>query len=509
MAFSHINLDAPGVPPGPNDLCPCASGKKTGRCCTVDQWRFLPLRGRRPGVTPANLAERVDQLSGDFGVRFLARTFLPTRLAGVAPSALSEDERGELRELFAQQSGQVDEALVILERLGYGQLPGRRPRAQRAHGQKRGQRVDGLVGKLPRALAKRLPTSADTHREGRNDGQDIYGPVACSLTLRAGHLGILAAAGGLWHSRNPQAHPYAEASAGELAQLITGRQRLGGKDVREVHRLLADLEQLDLSAVVARPKDGTAPNAALAIPGTPVERVERRLPDGRWVGQADYEHALEELSDDEALATAQADNDASEPQAGGGTIRVHLPEWVREQIAAGQSTRVDFRVWAHLRPVGQRLYAWVQGTHRDSYDDAIEFYLADPLRYTLGLRSRRHRAAASVRAALGQLYDADLRYNRAAKWSIRGRHANTGIPAFRISPHRRGSAPTERALSRRKCAAERPTALRGLTLREARQQIGLVREALQEAGASSPRAARERYSGLAPGSLGAASSAGP
>ena len=59
-----------GVPPGPNDLCPCASGKKIGRCCTVDQWRFLPLRGRRPGVTPANLAERVDQLSGDFGARF-------------------------------------------------------------------------------------------------------------------------------------------------------------------------------------------------------------------------------------------------------------------------------------------------------------------------------------------------------------------------------------------------------------------------------------------------------
>ena len=148
------------------------------------------------------------------------------------------------------------------------------------------------MGKLPRALAKRLPTSADTHREGRNDGQDIYGPVACSLTLRAGHLGILAAAGGLWHSRNPQTHPYAEASAGELAQLITGRQRLGGKDVREVHRLLADLEQLDLSAVVARPKDGTAPNAALAIPGTPrggaVSRERARWPTEELPFSAEY-----------------------------------------------------------------------------------------------------------------------------------------------------------------------------------------------------------------------------
>jgi hypothetical protein len=66
--------------------------------------------------------------------------------------------------------------------------------------------------------------------------------------------------------------------------------------------------------------------------------------------------------------------------------------------------------------VAQRLYAWLQGTHRASYDDAIEFYLAAPLRYTLGLHGRQHRAAASVRAALNQLYAADERYNRAPKW---------------------------------------------------------------------------------------------
>ena len=508
MAFSQINLDAPGIPPGASDPCPCESGKKTGRCCGVDRWRFLPLRGRRRGVAPANLAERVDQLSSDFGVRFLARTFLPTRLAGLAPCALTEAERAELRELFAEQANQVDEALGILERIEYGQLRGARPRVKRAHGQKRGERLKGIVGKLPRALAKRLPTSADTHREGRNDGHDVYGPVACSLTLRSGHLGIVAAAGGLWHSRNPQAHPYAEVSAGELAQLITGRQRLGGKDVGEIHRLLADLERLELTGGLHRPKDGTAPNPALAIPSTPVERVDRRLPDGRWVAQADYEQALQELSDDEALATAQADRDAVDPHAGG-TIRIYLAPWAREQLASGQSTRLDFRVWAHLRPVGQRLYAWVQATHRDSYDDAIDFYLADPLRYTLGLRGRRHRAAASVRAALGQLYDADVRYNRAAKWSIRGRHANTDIPAFRLGPHRRASAPTDRALSRRKCAAERPAALRGLTMREAREQLNLVRGALHQAAASSPKAEQDRYCGLPAPTHGAGMSAGP
>lgn len=71
MAFSHINLDASGTPPGRNDPCSCGSGKKTKRCCGVDRCRFLPLRGRHRGVVPADLAARVDEMAGDFTVRFL------------------------------------------------------------------------------------------------------------------------------------------------------------------------------------------------------------------------------------------------------------------------------------------------------------------------------------------------------------------------------------------------------------------------------------------------------
>src|SRR5450631_2530264 len=481
MAFSHINLDAPGALPGRNDPCPCGSGKKTKRCCGVDRSRFLPLRGRHRGIVPVDLAERVDQMAGDFTARFLARTFLPTRLGGLSPAALTDEERAELRELFSDQGEQLDQALEILERVGYGRPRGRRPRTERAYGQRRGKRLDGLVGKLPRALAKRLPTSADTHRSGSNDGQDIYGAVSCSRTLRSGHLGILAAAGGLWHSRNPAASLYAETTAGELAQLITGRRRQGGKDIAEIHRLLAQLEEVQLSATVHCPKDGSKPNLALAIPSPPVERVDRRLPDGQWVDAHKYQEALAKLSDEDALTTAQADADGAAAAGGAFTIRIFLADWVREQIAHGEVVRVDFHVWAHLRPLAQRLYAWLQATHRDSYDDAIEFYLAAPLRYTLGLRGRRHRAVACVRAALNQLYAADQRYHRAPKWSIRGHYANTNIPAFRISPHRRGSAPTEYALARRKCPAERPAALRGLTRHGGRAQVELVRQALQQA----------------------------
>lgn len=509
MAFSHINLDAPGIPPGREDPCPCGSGKKTRRCCGIDRSRFIPLRGRHRGVVPVDLAERVDEMAGDFTVRFLARTFLPARLGGVSPAALTDGERAELRELFSEQVEQLDQALVILERVGYGRPRGRRPRRERAYGQRRGKRVEGLVGKLPRALAKRLPTSPDTHRTGRNDGEDIYGSVLCSQTLRAGHLGILAAAGGVWHSRNPACSPYAETTAGELAQLITGRRRLGGKDIGDVHRLLVELEQLELSATVNVPKDGSKPNLALAIPASPIDRVERRLPDGRWVDAHAYQEALAILSDEDALTTAEADVDGADAARGAFTIRIYLAGWVREQIAHGEVARVDFRVWAHLRAVGQRLYPWLQATHRDSYDDAIEFYLAAPLRFTLGLHGRRHCAAASVRAALNQLYAADQRYHRAPKWSIRGRYANTNIPAFRITPHRRGSAPTARALKRTKCPAERPAALRGLTLREGREQIELVREALREHATPAQGIEYEHQRSLTPWNPAAPLRAGP
>ena len=97
MAFGHINLDAPGALPGGNDPCPCGSGKKTKRCCGVDRSRFLPLRGRHRGVVPVDLAARVDEMAGDFSVRFLARTFLPARLGGLCPAALTVEERVELR----------------------------------------------------------------------------------------------------------------------------------------------------------------------------------------------------------------------------------------------------------------------------------------------------------------------------------------------------------------------------------------------------------------------------
>jgi hypothetical protein len=242
------NLAAPGTPPGRNDPCPCGSGKKTKRCCGVDSCRFLPLRGRRRGVVPADLAARVDQMAGDFTVRFLARTFLPTRLGGLSPAVLSEEERASCASCSATSASRSTRR----SRFSSGSVTGDRE----AGGLVQSARTGSVAASVWTGL---WASSRERSRSGcrppptrtaaaATTGQDIYGNVLCSQTLRCGHLGILAAAGGLWHSRNTSARPYAETTAGELAQLITGRRRLGGKDIAEIHRLLAELEQLELSA---------------------------------------------------------------------------------------------------------------------------------------------------------------------------------------------------------------------------------------------------------------------
>jgi hypothetical protein len=80
------------------------------------------------------------------------------------------------------------------------------------------------------------------------------------------------------------------------------------------------------------PKDGSKPNLALRIPSPPVERVERRLPDGRWVDARAYQEALAKLSDEDALTTAQVDAAGADVAGGAFTVRIYLADWVREQI---------------------------------------------------------------------------------------------------------------------------------------------------------------------------------
>ncbi len=453
--------------------------------------RAAPDRGRRRGVVPNDLDARLSQIAGgELGAGIMARS-IAAHLKGLAPGLLTDVELAELVEDFGGDQAYVDRGLELLTSAGYGAKRPPLPRKQRAYGSKRKKRREGLIGKLPRALAQRMPTTADTRRTGPMDGTDRYGPVTCSSTMRARHLGAIAWTIGMWHSRSPEGVPYAQTTAEELADLMTKRRRGGGKDLADVHRTLEEILHLDLHAAPpAKVLDGSNPRD-FEIPGPPFERITRWLPDGRWVDAAEYKDALASMSDEDRIATMQADG--SSPTAGHGTIRIYLAAWVRHAIAQGHVTYLNPTVWTYLRPLSQRVYAFLQATGRDGYDDTLYFYLAEPQRYTFGLRGLAHRNTRSVRDALNAIRLGDRRYTHPRVWDVERRHPNTRYAAFRISA-RGPSCPTDLALEKAKCLAQHPVELRGLSAKDARERARMYRKALERglppAPKSTPRPTR-------------------
>ena len=81
-------------------------------------------------------------------------------------------------------------------------------------------------------------------------------------------------------------------------------------------------------------------------------------------------------------------------------------------------------------PFRRRVYAFVQGLSRDTYDGRIYFYLAAPTLYTLGITTKRlDRAGNAVSEDLTAIWHADRRY-RDGQGFRRHTHADTRLPAF-------------------------------------------------------------------------------
>ena len=236
---------------------------------------------------------------------------LARELKGRAPLEAGSRLPGEVREAWGAE--RVRAALEALERAGYGRPFPRKPRRLRGHGARleRSERIKGLVGKLPRALALRLPTTSNKLLRGRRDGRDVWGEVSCSATLRDGALGILAIAGGLWVKLARPGERHVDLTAGEAAYLLRARRRASrrtsGRDIAWVYEQLAVLDGLEL--VARGGGDGHQ------IPGSPVTRVLRRL-DGEWVSLEEYARRAEQGS----LPAAGAQD----------TIRIELADWFIE-----------------------------------------------------------------------------------------------------------------------------------------------------------------------------------
>jgi hypothetical protein len=380
---------------------------------------------RRHGVVPADLDRRLHEQELDLPTRHLA-TVLARELEGRPPLGAASRLRGDLCEAWGSET--VERALVALDRVGYGRPFPRKPRRLRGHGARleERERLKGLVGKLPRAVALRLPTTSNNRLSGRRDGRDVWGEVRCNLTLRDGGLGLLAIAGGLWVKHAKAGERHVDLTAGEAAYLLRAKRRASkrssGRDIAWVYEQLAALAALALSAQGGG--DGHV------IPSSPVVEVLRRL-DGEWVTLEQYAQRVEAGAGGRGAGAHD-------------TIRIVLADWFLAELVhpKRRPVLIDFCVWRQLRPLARRLYAMLQGTGRSEHDpDRLYMWFAPVARsdgkavggsraFTLGFTSvRLDKIAARVRTAIAELREVDERYDGYGKQTM---HGNTDYPAFTV-----------------------------------------------------------------------------
>lgn len=372
--------------------------------------------GPRRGRIPNDLRRRLE-LAGSNAGEVLVATRVAHHLQGRTPTWFRGSSR--LRMLKDQVDGgawdlpELERALDLLTEVGYGEQR-TRPRTDRAHGTRLQERLDGVLGQLPRALALRYPTTDDRHASGPVRGLDRYGPVSVSHTPRDGHLGLIAAALGLWRKRAAAGEQHVDVTRGELAYLLrAGRrdsQRGGGGDTEWVSRLLGELHAETVTADMddrrRRKRDQhRAHSAQHLIPASAIDRVQARW-HGDWLELPDYQQRQAEHG--RGAGAGQLD-----------TVRIHLAPWAIAAIAEDRPVYVNFAVWRGLSGTGRRLYAFLQGSTVDN-GGRIAFYLAPAMRFTLGLRGKRvDKTAAIVRHQLRELYHRDQRYH----------HQRTNIPS--------------------------------------------------------------------------------
>jgi hypothetical protein len=377
------------------------------------------------GIVPVDIDRRLHEQELDLKTRHLAKV-LARELEGRPPLLAAGRIRGEICEAWDAET--IQQALVALDRTGYGKPFPKKPRRLRGHGARLEERprLKGLVGKLPRALALRLPTTSNNLLSGRRDGRDVWGEVRCNMTLRDGALGVLAIAGGMWVRHGHAGQRHVDMTAGEAAYLLRAKRRASkrtcGRDIAWVYEQLAALAALELEA--SGGGDGHE------IPSSPVAQVLRKQ-SGEWVTLGEYAAAVE-AGFETAGAGAQD------------TIRIVFADWFIAELRheKRRPVLIDFCVWRQLRPLARRLYAMLQATSRAAHDhDRLYVWFAPVARtdgravggsraFTLGFTTPRlDKVAAKVRAAIAELREVDERYDGYGRQTT---HGTTDFPAFTV-----------------------------------------------------------------------------
>lgn len=356
-------------------------------------------RPGRPRGSPADLAARL-RPPADGGFDHIRAHQVAGHLAGRGPDELTADERAALIGESGFSGEEVDRCLGLLRLAGFGERQ-RKPRRRRDHGRCQRDTLGQLIGVLPRAVALRLPTFAQTRPSLASVAhRDRWGWVECSLALRPVHLAVLGAVCSLFLERGDPKSRRVACTRGELAYLVSGKQRrLGARQIARVFDALVDLRGVEVSATATSEQ----PSRSHEIPrGHLLAGLRLRL-DGEMLDPYSYAERLAGRS--AAGRTGQA-----------GSVEIELPEWIAEAILEPERSKrrrsyFDFQVFHSLWPLGQRLYLLLQGLGRSDEQRRRRFYLAPQQLVTLGLIGTPHsRAVRYVRAALTQLHKADYRY---------------------------------------------------------------------------------------------------
>lgn len=156
----------------------------------------VPLHGRRRLRTVCSNPNRSASTSGSGNGTWLASW---TRVQGTLPKRTRRRRARGPRQPVRVERRELDGCRALPDQVGYGRRPGRKPRRERAHG----QRLETASRVSPGAAASAGAAHADQPRHPPRRAcrsGDIYGLVRCSRRLRSGHLGLVAAVGGLWAS---------------------------------------------------------------------------------------------------------------------------------------------------------------------------------------------------------------------------------------------------------------------------------------------------------------------
>ena len=380
------------------------------------------MTSRLPSLpaVPAGLELRLMHVQPDPVAR--ERTLDVARMLGDRePASLARTERKKLEVLLGLSEASLLSCLAALATAGLNLKPEPPEPATSRGDRRRGEHDDQrathdrqmrrlrvrqhrkllrLTGKLPRALALRFPTTANTHLRGIRAGEDIYGPLECNFSPRDGHLGFIAIACARWHGDSAPSETFADIALGELAFLLRGAIRrnefVGGRDIAWVLRLAHELSLLRVKATVDR--NGLPLPDDRQIPSSPITAITVKLANGDFVPVKAF---LEDVDAHEEKISTRT------------VIRVGLAEWVRRELAhpTRRPTFINFDVWCCLRPLSRRMYAWLQARTLDERTGMVEVYFAEPLRFTLGLTAKRQdRVEKTCVHALNQIHAVDERY---------------------------------------------------------------------------------------------------